>query len=327
MRRSVLRLFAILVLGAAFLPVAATAQQAGKIYRIGVLALEIPPPGLLEAFQAELRTLGYVEGKNLAIEARNAGGEGERLAAVADELIRVPVDVILAVNTPAAQAAKKATATLPIVIMRVADPVKSGLVASFARPGGNITGLSFMTEALGAKQLELLKEVFAGLSRVAVLWYAGNRGSALVAEEMGPVSARLGLELLRLPLHGPSDFPGAVEAARRGRAEALIVIDDALITQHRVEILDLAARHALPVVSLYKPFAEAGGLLAYGPNAPAMYRRAAHYVDKILKGAKPSDLPIEQPTKFDLFINLKTAAALGLTIPATILARADEVIE
>jgi putative ABC transport system substrate-binding protein len=315
------------VLGAAFLPVAATAQQAGKIYRIGVLALEVLPPGLLEAFQAELRTLGYVEGKNLAIESRNAGGKGERLTAVADELIRSPVDIILAVNTPAAQAAKKATATLPIVMMRVSNPVKSGLVASLARPGGNITGLSVMAEALSAKQLQLLKEVLAGISHVAVLWYAGNPGSALAADEMGPASSRLGLELLRLPLHGPSDFPGAFEAARRGRAEALIVIDDALITQHRVEIIDLAARNALPVVSLYKPFAEAGGLLAYGPNAPAMYRRAAQYVDRILKGARPNDLPIEQPTKFDLFINLKTAAALGLTIPTTILERADEVIE
>lgn len=314
------------VLATPLAPVAAQAM-AGKVYRIGVLSPESLPSELLEAFREGLDELGYKEGQNVAIEVGHAGGRPERLAALADELVRLPVDIIVAVNTPAAQAAKRATATIPIVITRVTDPVKTGLVGSFARPGGNITGLSNMLEAISAKQLQLLREVLPKLARVAVLWYVGNPGTTVIVEEMGPISARLGLELLRRPVHGAADFPGAFETAVRDGAEALIVVDDALITTHRVDILERAARHALPVVSLYRPIAEAGGLLAYGPNIPAMYRRAAHYVDTILKGAKPGELPIEQPTKFDLYINLKTAKALGLTIPPTIIQLADEVIE
>ena len=309
------------------MPHAAGAQQTGKVYRIGVLSPDSPPPGLLEAFQERLRELGYIEGKNVYIESRHAGGKNERLAALADELIRLKVDVILAVNTPAAQAAKKATAATPIVITRVADPVKSGLVPSISRPGGNITGLSFMPEALSAKQLQLLKEALPGVSRVAVLWYADNPGAAIIVKEMEPASAQLGLRLLNLPVQGPSDFPGAFETTTRGRAGALVVVDDALVTRHRFEILNLAVKHSLPVISLYKQFAEAGGLIAYGASTLDMYRRAADYVDKILKGAKPGELPIEQPTKFELVINLKTAKALGLTIPQSLLLRADQVIE
>jgi putative ABC transport system substrate-binding protein len=261
------------------------------------------------------------------IESRHAGGKNERLAALADELIGLMVDVILAVNTPAAQAAKKATAAIPIVITRVADPVKSGLVPSISRPGGNITGLSFLPEALSAKQLQLLKEALPGVSRVAAMSYAGNPGAAIVVKGMEAASAQLGLQLLLVSVQNPGDFLGAFETVARNRAEALVVVDDAMVTRYRVEILRLAGKHSLPVISLYKPFVEAGGLIAYGASTLDMYRHAADYVDKILKGAKTADLPIEQPTKFELIINLKTAKALGLTIPPSLLARADQVIE
>jgi putative tryptophan/tyrosine transport system substrate-binding protein len=313
--------------GALVAPRPAEAQQARKAHRIGVLSPDSPPPGLFEAFQERLRELGYVEGKNIAIESRHAGGKNERLAALADELIGLMVDVILAVNTPAAQAAKKATAVIPIVITRVADPVKSGLVASISRPGGNITGLSFLPEALSAKQLQLLKEALPRVSRVAAMWYAGNPGAAITVKGMESASAQLGLQLVRVSVQAPGEILGAFETATRGRAEALVVIDDALVTRYRVEILRLAGRHSLPVISLYKPFVEAGGLIAYGASTLDMYRHAADYVDKILRGAKPADLPIEQPTKFELVINLKAAKALGLTIPPSLLARADQVIE
>lgn len=309
------------------IPLVAEAEQAGRVYRIGVLSPEVPPPGLLEGFQEGLRELGYVEGRNITIELRNAGGKNERLAALADDLIRLKVDVILAVNTPAAQAAKNATATIPIVMTRIADPVKSGLVPSLSHPGGNLTGLTFIPNELGGKQLQLLKEILPRISRVAALWNADNPGSTIHVTEMEPAATQLGLQLLRLPVRAPSDFLGAFQAAAQGRAEALFVQDDAMVTKHRVQILNLAAKNSLPVISLYKDFPEAGGLIAYGASPPAIYRRAAYYVDRILKGAKPRDLPIEQPTKFDLVINLKTAKVLGLTIPPSVLFRADHVIE
>jgi putative ABC transport system substrate-binding protein len=315
------------VAGALAAPLVAEAQRPGKVHRIGVLSPDSPPPGLFEAFQERLRELGYLEGTNVTIESRHAGGKNERLAALADELVGLMVDVILAVNTPAAQAAKKATAAIPIVITRVADPVKSGLVPSISRPGGNITGLSFLPEALSAKQLQLLKEALPGVSRVAAMTYAGNPGAAIVVKGMEAASAGLGLQLLLLSVQNPGDFLAAFETAARNRAEALVVVDDAMVTRHRVEILRLAGAHSLPVISLYKPFVEAGGLIAYGASTRDMYRQAADYVDKILKGAKPADLPIGQPTKFELVINLKTAKALGLTIPPSLLARADQVIE
>ena len=302
------------------------ARQA-RVYRIGVLSPEIPPPGLLDAFREGLRELGYLEGRDVAIELREAGGNNEQLAALADELVRLNVDVILAVNTPAAQAAKKATATIPIVITRVADPVKSGLVASLSRPGGNVTGLSFIPDEVAPKQLELLKEILPRISRVAVLWYADNPGGAIIASGMESASAQLGVQVLRLPVRGPSDFPGALLAVIEDGAEALAVVDDAVITKYRNEILDLAAKRSMPVVSLYKEFAEAGGLIAYGASPPPIYRRAAHYVDKILKGANPADLPVEQPTKFDSVINLKTAQAQGLSIPQSVLLQATEIIQ
>jgi putative ABC transport system substrate-binding protein len=213
------------IIGASLIaaPPAAEAQQPGKVYRIGVLSPDSPPPGLFEAFQARLRELGYVEGKNIAIELRHAGGQNERLAALADELIALMVDVILAVNTSAAQAAKKATAAIPIVITRVADPLKSGLVASISRPGGNITGLSFLPEALSAKQLQLLKEALPRVSRVVAMWYAGNPGADVTVKGMEAASAQLGLHLLRVSVQNPGDFLGAFETATRNRAEALVV--------------------------------------------------------------------------------------------------------
>lgn len=317
------------ILALAFLSAAvlAQAQQASKIHRVGVLLHDGAPPGLLEAFREGLRELGYVEGKNITIELRNAAGKNERLSALADELLRLKVDVILAVNTPSAHAAKKATATIPIVITRVADPVQSGLVASLARPGGNVTGLSLLPEGLAAKKIQLIREILPGISRVAVLFNADNPGAILVMEETERAGSQAGLQVLRLPVRGPSEFPGAFQAATRARAEALFVLDDAAFTKHRGQILKLAANHSLPVASLYKDFAEAGGLIAYGPSLPASYRRAAHYVDRLLKGAKPSDLPVEQPMHFDLVVNLKTAKALGLTIPPSVLLSANHVIE
>src|SRR5262245_55741838 len=308
-------------------PLVAEAQQAGKVYRIGVLSAEVLPPGLLQSFQEGLRELGYVEGKNLTVESRDAAGKNEQLAARADELVQLKVDVILTVNTPATQAAKKITATIPIVMTRVADPIKSGLVPSLAHPGQNLTGVSSNAVEIGPKQLQLLKEILPSISRVAFLWYGDNSAATIGVGGLEQGAAQVGLQALRLPVRAPSDFLGAFQSAARSRAEALVVFEDIWLTKHRVEILNLAAKHPLPVISLYKDFAEAGGLLAYGASPPAVYRRAAYYVDRILKGAKPSDLPIEQPTKFDLVINLKTAKALGLTIPPSILLRADQVIE
>ena len=321
------RMFIVGGLAGLGIPIAAQAQQAGKVYRIGILSPEIPPPGLLETVRDELRQLGHIEGKTLTIEARNAEGRNERLSALADELVALKVDVILTINTSAALAAKRSTTTVPIVIARVADPVKSGLVASFSRPTGNITGVSFMPDVIAVKGLELLKEALPRLSRVAALWYADNAGATIVVDEMERAAAQLALTLRRLPIRRSSDLLGAFETAARHRAEAIVVVDDALVTKHRVEIVSLAMKHSLPVLSEYKPFVEVGGLIAYGPSTAAMYRRAAHYVDKILKGTKPGDLPIEQPTKFDLFVNLRTANALGITIPPSLLTRADEVID
>jgi putative tryptophan/tyrosine transport system substrate-binding protein len=322
------RIFIMLLGGvAAAWPLAAYAQQAVKLYRIGILSPELPPPGFVDAFRQGLRELGYVEGQDITLEVRNAEGYSQRLLALANHLVELKVDVILALNTPSVQAAKKASATIPIVMTRIADPVRSGLVSNLSRPGGNVTGLSFRVDELSGERLALLKEIFPSIIRVAVLWYEPNTGSDIAVSAIKAASRELGLELLLLPVHGQGELIAAFQAANRGRAEALIVIEDVVATQHRVDILNLAATHSLAVVSQYRVFAEAGALLAYGPNTSAMYRRAAYYVDRILKGASAGDLPVEQPTKFDLVVNLKTAKALGVTIPTTLLARADEVIE
>ncbi len=307
-------------------PLAARAQQVKSTRRIGVLAQDLQP-GLLETFGDEFRKLGYAEGSGISIEVRNAAGHSERLPTLVEELLLLKVEVIVAINTPAAQTAKNATRTIPVVMMRVADPVKSGLVASLAHPGGNVTGLSFMPDALGPKGVELLRETLPKISRMAALYQGDNAGAVVIVNEVERKGEQLGLKFVRLPVHDPNDYAGAFEAASRARSEALFVMDDGAITKHRRQILDLAAKHFLPVVSIYRDFAESGGLIAYGPSLNVVYRRAAAYVDMLLKGEVASNLPVEQPSKFDLVVNLKTARALGITIPQAVLLRADEVIQ
>jgi putative ABC transport system substrate-binding protein len=305
----------------------AEAQQVRAVARLGILSPETPPPGLLETVRDELQQRGHVEGQTLRIDVRTAEGNHERLPAIAAEVVALNPDVILAINTSAALAAKRSTSTVPIVITRVADPVKSGLVPSLARPGGNITGVSFTPDVIAVKGLELLKEALPRLARVGALWYADNPGATIVVSEMERASLQLSLTVNRLPIRRPTDLPPAFETAARHRAEAIVVVDDAFVTRHRREVVSAALKQSLPVLSEYRPFVEVGGLMAYGPSTVAMYRRAAHYVDRILRGAQPRDLPIEQPTKFDLFVNLATARRLGITLPQSLLVRADEVVQ
>jgi putative tryptophan/tyrosine transport system substrate-binding protein len=308
-----------------FMPLASDAQEA--VPRIGVLLHHGTPPGFLEALRAGLQDLGYLEGKHIALELRNAEGKNDRLAALADELVRLRVDLILALNTPAAMAAKKATATIPIVIARVTDPVRSGLVSSLARPGGNVTGLSFNNSELAVKGLELLREALPRIARVGVLSNAGNPAHTPQVAAMESAGDRIGLKLHSVPLRSPNDLPAAFQAVARVRADALFVLDDTALTRQRAEILKLATAHSIPVVARYKDFADAGALIAYGPNLPAIYRRAVYYIDRLLRGASASDLPLEEPSVFDLVVNLRTAKALGLTISQSVLVRADQVIE
>jgi len=323
-RRTILALLANLLPALYF--AGAGAQPSRTAHRIGVLAQDLQP-GLLDTFRDELQKLGYVEGDNIEIEVRNAAGRNDRLAGLANELLRLNVVAIVAVNTPAAQAAKKATSAIPIIMMRVADPVKSGLVASFARPGGNVTGLSFMPDALGPKGVEMLREIVPNLSRMAALYQGDNTGAVVIVDEVERKGRQMGLTFLRVPVRDAKEYAAAFDSMVKIQAQALFVMDDGAITKRRQLILDLAAHHALPVVSIYKDFAEAGGLIAYGPDLDTVYRRGAYYVDRLIKGEAASQLPIEQPTNFHLAVNLRTARALGLTIPPTLLARADEVIE
>jgi putative ABC transport system substrate-binding protein len=320
-------MLALIVFAALLLPTAADAQPVGKAYRIGVLSPGSEPLGILEAFRDALHDLGYIEGKTVTIEWRFAEGKTERLRVLADELVRLRVDVILAINTPAAQAAKVATTAIPIVIARVTDPVKTGLVPSFSHPGGNITGMSTIADELAAKRLELLKETLPDVSRVAVIWNAKNPGQRPHVQAMELASPQLALQLQSIPVRGPGDLADAFRTAAKGHANALVVVDDALIATHKGEIFNLAAKRSLPIIAMYPEMAEAGGLLSYGADLVDEYHRAAGYVDRILKGARPGDLPIEQPTRFVLVINLKTAKALGLTIPQSVLLRADRVIK
>ncbi len=305
-------------------PLATLAEE--RIRRIGVLAQDIQP-GLMEAFRDQLKKLGHIEGKNLTIELRNADGRNDLLPKLAEELLLDKSEVIVAVNTPAAQAAKKATTTVPVVMMRVADPVKSGIVSNLARPDANITGLSFMPDALGPKGVEMLTEIYPNLKRMAALYQGNNPGAVVIVDEVVRRGGPLGLDFVRLPVQSPNDYEQAFEASSRAHSQALFVMDDGAITSHRREILDLAAKHGLPVVSIYRDFAAAGGLIAYGPNLDVVYRRAADYVDKLLKGGRVAEMPIEQPVRFTVVINLNTAKALGLKIPESALILADEVIE
>ena len=312
-------------------PLVAEAQAPAKAYRIGLLGGS--PPDSPEAvhlwggFFQVLRELGYVEGQNIVIEGRWYGNRPERLPALAAELVRLPVDVIVAGTAPSPEAAKRATATIPIVMASHTDPVASGLVSSLARPGGNVTGLSAVGPELGGKQLQLLKETLPGLNRVAVLSNPTITSQALSVREIEAVSRSLKMQLQVLEARGPSAFDGAFAAATRERAGALLVLGGSVFFAHRPRLVELAAQSRLPAMYGVREFPQAGGLMAYGPDIRDNWRRAAWYVDRILKGAKPADLPVEQPTKFELVINLKTAKALGLTIPPAVLARADEVIQ
>jgi putative ABC transport system substrate-binding protein len=309
-------------------PLVAHGRQAGTIRTIGILSAGSTTLGAVYAALADaLRELGWIEGKNVAFEHRYADNRLERLPELAAELVRLNVDVIVAMGTLAPLAARQATRTIPIVMGAAGDPVGSGLVLSLARPGGNITGMSLMAPDLGGKRLELLKELLPRLSRVAVLWNAANPYPALVFKETQAAGQTLGIEVQSLEVRGPDDFDGAFEAARREHPDALITVEDPLTVTYRNLIADFAAGHRLPTLHGLSEFVTAGGLMSYGANLVDLYRRAAGYVDKILKGAKPADLPVQQPTKFELVINLKTAKALGLTIPPTLLAFADEVIE
>jgi putative ABC transport system substrate-binding protein len=318
----------LLVLGALAAPIAAEAQAPAKVPRIGFLTPLSPTDNahLLEAFRQGLRELGYVEGQNIAIEYRFGEGRPERLPPLAAELVRLKVDVIVATSPPAPEAAKQATSTIPIVFAVTADPVAEGLVASIARPGGNITGLTSISPELVGKQLELLKEVAPKISRVAVLQNPSNLGHPFMLPQAEGAARALEVQLHILPARTPPEIEAAFAAMRRQRAGGVLVLRDGLFLAQRTQIAALAAKGRLPAVYGHREVAEAGGLMAYGASVPLMYRRAATYVDKILKGARPADLPVEQPTRFELVINLKTAKALGLTIPQSVLVRADQVI-
>jgi putative ABC transport system substrate-binding protein len=308
-------------------PLAAEAQEARKAYRIGLLSPTSQSPSI-EAIREGLRTLGYVEGQNLVIEYRSAEGRFDRLPDFAVELVRLHVDVIVAVVTQASLAAKNATSTIPIVMMAVGDPVGAGLVASLARPGGNVTGTSGMAVEVASKLLELLQQVAARIHRVSVLWNPANevfQGQMVKATEAAARS--MGIQLQMLAARDVKEIDRAFAAMTKGRAEALVVLPDPVFVAQHSRIAVFAARNRLPSVSGSSGYAEEGGLITYGPDFFELGRRTAAYVDRILKGAKPGDLPIEQATKFELAINLKTAKALGLTIPPSLLQRADQVIE
>ena len=324
--RAVALILALALLAA---PVAAEAQQAGKVYRVGFLgnstaALEA---NLLGPFREGLRSLGYIEGRNVVIDYRWAEGKYERFPELIAELLALKVDVIVAAGTPAALAVKRATTTIPLVMAAVGDPVGTGLVASLAHPGGNLTGLAAIAPDLEGKRFELLKELVPKLSRVSFLVNPANALHAASEKQAGEAARVLHLKLQFVGVRAESEFDQAFEAIVKERPGALVVLADRVFLHNRARIVDFAARTRLPAVYPYRELVEAGGLICFGPNYADMHRRAATYVDRILKGAKPADLPIEQPTKFELLINLKTAKALGLTIPPSVLARADQVIE
>ena len=305
------------------------AQQPAGIPRIGILSGVSGSvfSARVEALRQRLRELGYVEEKNIVIEYRYAEGKGERLPDLVAELVRLKVDIIVTIGPGPTLAAKKASGTIPIVFAGASDPVGTGIVSSLARPGGNITGLSLMAPDLDGKRLELLKEAVPKIARVAFLWRSGGSRGNLPLTDMEAAAKALGLKLLSLEVRSLDDFEGAFARAKKERAQALITTTGALINTQQRQVLDFAAKNRLPAIYHYSEFAEAGGLMSYGPNNADVFRRAADFVDKILKGAKPADLPVQQATKFELIINLKAAKQIGLTIPASVLARADRVIK
>jgi len=316
--------------GAAVLgPHAARAQQPGKIWRIGVL--DTVPATLnvanIDAFRQELRRLGYVDGINLIIEYRSSAGRPERFPDLAAELLQLHVDLIVTRGTPAVLAAKKATATSPIVMAAIGEPVETGAVTSLANPGGNVTGLSSFVTELTAKRVEIMREVVSGVSRIALLDNMANGSVPAQWDETKRAAAILGMQSHLYDVRKPEDIEAAFVAMAAQHADALLVGLDSVVIASRARVVELAAKQRLPTIYASREFVESGGLLSYGPHYGDLYRRAAIYVDKIFKGAKPADLPVEQPTKLEIIINLKAARALGLTMPPTLMARADEVIE
>jgi len=302
--------------------------QTGRVPRVGFLTAFASGdiPLWREGFRQGLQDLGYREGHNIIIEYRFADGHPDRLPALANELVGLKLDVIAAETTPASLALKQATGTIPIVMTIVADPTKSGLVGSLARPEGNITGMSLQLPDLSAKRLQILKEIIPTLTRVGVLW---NSTSPITSAQFGATDAaaqRMGIQLEKLAVQGADDLKKALEAATARRSGAVLVLDDFLMTRHIAQIAALTLKNRMPTMTGISGFAEAGGLATYGPNFPIVSRRAAVYVDRILKGGKPGDLPIEQPTNFELIVNLKAAKTLGLTVPTSLLVRADRVI-
>jgi putative tryptophan/tyrosine transport system substrate-binding protein len=314
--------------GAAIWPLAARAEQTGRFPTIGFLVANTPSTASqwVEAFVQRLHELGWSEGRNSAIEYRWAEGRNERFTEIASEFVRLKVDVIVTYGTPAAMAAKEATSVIPIVFATAGDPVGTGLVASLAHPGGNITGLSNEQSDIASKRLALLHEVLPDLRRLAILANAGALNALLDMREVQAASRKFDFEVLTSEVRRAEDIAQTLDALR-GRADALYVCTDPLLTTNRIQIANLALTVRLPTMLAYREYVEAGGLMSYGTNLPQQFRRAAEYVDMILRGKKPGDIPVEQPTKFDLAVNLKTAKALGLSIPVSFLARADEVIE
>jgi len=308
-------------------PVVARAQQPAKTYRLGYLSLRSGREETEEAFSQGLRELGYVEGQSVAVEYRWAAGKAERLPEMAKELVRLKVDLIVTAGTLAAEAARRATSTIPVVFVSVGDPVGSGLVSSLGRPGGNLSGLTILSTELAGKRLQILRELLPRANRVALLAHRPVSTTPLLIREMRAASQQLGIQIIAQEIDTAADLPSAFAAMQRERAQALVVQQNPITTDSARRIAELAVQHRLPAIYYRRDFVEAGGLMSYGTNAVAMYRRAATYVDKILKGARPADLPVEQPTKFEFIINLKAAKALGLTIPPALLVRADQVIE
>ena len=315
---------------AASLPVRrARAQAAGRTWRVGMLD---PSPAALntanlDAFKQTLRQLGYVEGQNLVIEFRSGEGRIERFPQLAAELLHLRVDVIVTRGTPAALAAKRATTTIPIVMAAIGEPVETGMVASLSRPGGNVTGLSAFTTELTAKRVEIMREVLPALARIAMVDNMGNSSVPPQWDETKRAALALGIAPRLYDVRKPEDIEPAFDAVIAQRTDAVSVGNDSVVLANRARIVELAAKHRLPTIYATREFVDAGGLLSYAPHYPDLYRRAASFVDRILKGAKPGDLPVEQPSKFETVVNLKAARALDLTLPLTLLARADEVLE
>jgi putative tryptophan/tyrosine transport system substrate-binding protein len=329
MQRHAVGLLVTLTLGLLMVLRAVEAQPSAPVPRIGLLSILSSAVGQAkaESFRQGLREAGYIEGQNILIESRWADGHRERFAELAADLVRMQVAVIGADSTPAALAAQQATHTIPIVMITSGDPVAVGLVASLARPGGNVTGLTFQAPQLSGKRLELLKEAASQTTRVAVLWNATNPAAAGFLGETEAAAHALGLQVHTVAVRSPADLDRAFEAIASAQPSALITLADGMLLDNRRRIVAFAAQRRLPALFPDRDFAEAGGLMTYGPNLAANFRRAAYYVDRILKGAQPADLPVEQPMKLELIINLKTAEALGLTLPPTLLFQADEVIK